>query len=89
MTASVINKTVDYPRNRARDISEVEPYRRRWKDLEEEGRTWRAHWAEIEEADGVLLVNPGSLSMPRGRAKGTMALLMIENGRADATLLEP
>ena len=47
------------------------------------------HWAQIEREDGILLVNPGSLSRPRGRAEGTMALLMIEDGRIDATLLKP
>lgn len=40
---------IDYPRNQARDISEAEPYRRRWRDLEEEGKTFRQHWSEIEE----------------------------------------
>ena len=37
----------------------------------------------------MLLVNPGSLARPRGGRKGTMALLMIDDGGVEATLLEP
>ncbi len=47
------------------------------------------HIASVEETDGVLLVNPGSLAQPRGGDKGTIALLMIDGDRAEATLLRP
>lgn len=45
------------------------------------------HVPDIREEGGILLVNPGSLTQPRGGAQGSMALLMLEDGKAQATLL--
>lgn len=39
------------------------------------------HRAEIREQDGVLLVNPGSFSSPKGFG-GTYAYLSVSNGKA-------
>ncbi len=39
------------------------------------------HTVTLEKADGVLVCNPGSISMPRGGAP-SYARLTIENGRA-------
>jgi len=43
------------------------------------------HEARLEEADGVLLVNPGSPSLAKTR---TAAVLTVENGRPSAAIVE-
>ncbi len=48
-----------------------------------------SHFAEIEHYKGVLLVNPGSLTMPGYIPKlGTVGFLTIEDGKAEARLLQ-
>jgi putative phosphoesterase len=46
------------------------------------------HFAKIEDYKGVLLVNPGSATLPNYVPKpGTVALLNISSGRAEARIL--
>jgi len=46
------------------------------------------HFAKIEHYDGTLLVNPGSATVPNYVPKlGTVALLTIESGEAEARLV--
>ncbi len=40
------------------------------------------HVVEVWEADGVLVVNPGSLSKPRDAAEGSFALMTLTAGEA-------
>jgi putative phosphoesterase len=48
-----------------------------------------SHFAEIEDYKGVLLVNPGSPTMPSYIPKlGSVGLLTIRNGRAEARLIK-
>ena len=48
-----------------------------------------SHFAEIENYKGVLLVNPGSPTMPNYIPKlGTVGFLTIEDSRAEARLLQ-
>ena len=48
-----------------------------------------SHFAEIENYKGVLLINPGSPTMPNYTPKlGTVGFLTIEDGRAEARLLQ-
>ena len=48
-----------------------------------------SHFAEIENYKGVLLVNPGSPTMPSYIPKlGTVGFLTIEDGKAEARLLQ-
>jgi hypothetical protein len=48
-----------------------------------------SHFAEIEHYKGVLLVNPGSPTMPSYLPKlGTVGFLTIEDGSAEARLLQ-
>ena len=46
-----------------------------------------SHVASIETAGDVLLLNPGSLSRPRGGCGPSLALLDLTDGRLLATLL--
>jgi putative phosphoesterase len=46
------------------------------------------HRPEIAELDGVLFVNPGSASHPRGGWCPTVAVLEIEDGQARAWIVE-
>ncbi len=47
-----------------------------------------SHFAEIEDYKGVLLVNPGSPTMPSYLPKlGSVGLLTIKNGKAEARLV--
>ena len=39
------------------------------------------HVPEVSYKDGLLVMNPGSTSQPRGRSMPTVGLLVIENGR--------
>lgn len=45
------------------------------------------HMPMVEHEDGLLLVNPGSLSRPRQGRKGTMALLMVDGAKVEASIL--
>lgn len=46
------------------------------------------HFAKIEDYKGILLVNPGSATLPNYVPKlGTVALLNISSGRAEARIL--
>ena len=48
-----------------------------------------SHFAEIENYKGSLLVNPGSPTMPNYLPKlGTVGLLAIEDGKAEAHLIQ-
>ena len=48
-----------------------------------------SHFAEIENYKGVLLVNPGSPTMPSYLPKlGTVGLLEVSNGKAEARLVK-
>ena len=48
-----------------------------------------SHFAEIENYKGSLLVNPGSPTMPNYLPKlGTVGLLTIEDGKAEARLVQ-
>jgi len=48
-----------------------------------------SHFAEIEEYKGVLLVNPGSPTMPSYIPKlGSVGLLSVKNGKAEARLVQ-
>jgi putative phosphoesterase len=48
-----------------------------------------SHFAEIENYKGVLLVNPGSPTMPSYIPKlGTVGFLSVEDGKAEARLLQ-
>ncbi len=48
-----------------------------------------SHFAEIEHYKGVLLVNPGSPTMPSYLPKlGTVGFLTVEDGTAEARLLQ-
>jgi hypothetical protein len=48
-----------------------------------------SHFAEIEHYKGVLLVNPGSPTMPSYIPKlGTVGLLEVSNGKAEARLVK-
>ena len=40
------------------------------------------------EEEGVLYLNPGSLTSPRGGSHASYAILEIEKGRAAATLMD-
>ncbi|MCF0136655.1 MAG: metallophosphoesterase [Lachnospiraceae bacterium] len=44
------------------------------------------HVPLMEEAEGILYLNPGSLSEPRGGSRAGFALLEIEKGKAAAVL---
>jgi putative phosphoesterase len=47
------------------------------------------HFAEIEDYKGVLLVNPGSPTLPTYIPKlGTVGLLTVESGKAEARLVQ-
>ena len=47
------------------------------------------HFAEIEEYKGVLLVNPGSPTMPSYIPKlGSVGLLTVKNGEVEARLMD-
>ncbi len=45
------------------------------------------HVPYLEELPGMLVLNPGSLTKPRGGSQKSFALLEIENGKAAASLL--
>jgi len=45
------------------------------------------HFPEIFEENGVLFVNPGSLSLPPGGYPPSYAVLSIEDGEASASLV--
>ncbi len=48
-----------------------------------------SHFAEIEHYKGILLVNPGSPTMPSYLPKlGTVGLLEVSNGKAEARLVK-
>ena len=48
-----------------------------------------SHFAEIEDYKGVLLVNPGSPTMPSYIPKlGTVGLLAVNSGQAEARLVQ-
>ncbi len=48
-----------------------------------------SHFAEIEDYRGVLLVNPGSPTMPSYLPKlGSVGLLTVKNGKAEAKLIQ-
>lgn len=46
------------------------------------------HTPLVLKTEGLLLVNPGSASYPRGGRNPTYALLEIGNGRAEARIME-
>ena len=46
-----------------------------------------SHVASIERQDGILLLNPGSLSRPRAMQKPCCALLTVTEDAVDASLL--
>ena len=46
-----------------------------------------SHVASIETADGVLLINPGSLSRPRGGRGPSIAVLTLTDASLNAELL--
>lgn len=48
------------------------------------------HVAEVERREGILVINPGSPSLPNNLTArpGTIALLDIEDGRAQARILQ-
>ena len=46
------------------------------------------HLPCVEMQNGILLVNPGSLTCPNECRKGTFALLSIDNGKANARIFE-
>ena len=46
-----------------------------------------SHVPSIETVDGILLLNPGSLSRPRSSAGPSMAVLELSDGAMDAKLL--
>ena len=49
--SAIADERLKLPRNRLRDISAVEPYRRRFHALKEEGEEIRRLWREIDEAE--------------------------------------
>ena len=47
------------------------------------------HYAVAEEHQGILLINPGSPSLPRMLRKlGQVAILEVSNGKRDAKIIE-
>lgn len=46
------------------------------------------HVPLLMEEDGVLYLNPGSITSPRGASQRSFALLELDNGRAAASLLD-
>lgn len=46
------------------------------------------HVPVCQEEDGILFLNPGSLTLPRGGSHASFALLEIERGNASATVLD-
>jgi len=60
-----------------------------YEDLPDVVAFGHSHFAEIENYKGVLLVNPGSPTMPSYIPKlGTVGFLTIEDGKAEASLLQ-
>lgn len=71
-----INFSLDYLREQAREQK---------ADVVLFGHT---HVPLYEKENGLLLLNPGSLTQPRGGSKKSFALLELSGGKADATILD-